>query len=307
MAAAVVKACEFVPVLGMPTRVIKYCIDSACNTGCQDRLFLVIPGNPGVADYYDEFMKRLCTITHTPAWSVSHAGHVLPPEDGKQELYKKLSYELCSLEGQIRHKVAFIKENIPKDVKLILIGHSIGCYIILKILSQLKHRMLRCYMLFPTVERMAVSPNGRVYTPLLKYARWLAPILARTLGVFPASYKRKLLEWHFDEEAMPESVYEATLCLVNPFTLANSLYMAHYEMQTVKDLDESLIRENKDLLSFYFGRDDAWCPQEYFYDTKTRFPDLDARLCENGYSHAFVLGEGVHMADLVAEWVKPYF
>ena len=218
-----------------------------------------------------------------------------------------MSYELCSLEGQIRHKVAFIKENIPEDVKLILIGHSIGCYIILKILSQLNHRILRCYMLFPTIERMAVSPNGRIYTPLLKYARWLAPIFARTVGIIPASYKRKLLEWHFDEEGMPESVYEATLCLFNPCTLANSLYMAHCEMQTVKDLDEGLMKEHKDLLSFYFGRDDAWCPQEYFYETKTRFPDLDARLCENGYSHAFVLGEGIHMADLVAEWVKPYF
>lgn len=218
----------------------------------------------------------------------------------------KLSYEVCSLEGQIRHKVAFIKENIPEDVKLILIGHSIGCYMVLKSLSQLNHKKLRCYMLFPTIERMAISPNGKVFTPLLKYTRWLAPVTAKILSFIPDRYKRKLLEWHFSGKSLPESVYDATLSLFNPFTLANSLYLAHNEMQIVRELDENLIKENAELLSFYFGRTDAWCPQEYFYNMKTRFPSVDARMCENGYSHAFVLGESVHMADLMADWIKPY-
>ena len=105
---------------------------------------------------------------------------------------------------------------------------------------------------------------------------------------------------------MPESVYAATLSLINPFSVGNSLFMAHHEMQTVKALDSKLIEENLDRLSFYFGRTDHWCPKEYFYDIKKNFPSLDARLCENGYSHAFVLGESVHMADVVAEWVKQY-
>ena len=47
----------------------------------------IIPGNPGVADYYDEFMKTLHGLTYTPVWAVSHAGHVLPPEGGNQQLY----------------------------------------------------------------------------------------------------------------------------------------------------------------------------------------------------------------------------
>jgi predicted alpha/beta hydrolase family esterase len=74
------------------------------------------------------------------------------------------------LEGQIRHKLTFIRDYLPKDVKLILIGHSIGCYMILKLLDDLEsHQVLRCFMLFPTIERMAESPKGQVATPLLKY------------------------------------------------------------------------------------------------------------------------------------------
>ena len=216
----------------------------------------------------------------------------------------KLSYEVCSLDGQIRHKVAFIKEYIPEDVKLILIGHSIGCYIILKILSQLNHTTLRCFMLFPTIERMAVSPNGKVYTPALKYLRWLAPLSARGIGYIPSKYKMKLLKWHFGDKNLPDSIYEATFSLLNPFSVGNSLFMAHHEMQTVKELDDKLIEENIDRLSFYFGRTDHWCPQEYYHDMKRNYPSLDARLCENGYSHAFVLGESTHMADVVAEWMQ---
>lgn len=44
--------------------------------------------------------------------------------------------DLYSLEGQIHHKMAFIEEFISTDSKLILIGHSIGCYVILEMLNR---------------------------------------------------------------------------------------------------------------------------------------------------------------------------
>jgi hypothetical protein len=62
-----------------------------------------------------------------------------------------------TLEGQIQHKVTFIRDHVPEDVTLILIGHSIGCYIILSIMPEITptFSVLRCFMLFPTIERMA--------------------------------------------------------------------------------------------------------------------------------------------------------
>lgn len=49
------------------------------------------------------------------------------------------SENLYSLEGQIHHKMAFVNTFVPRDRRLILIGHSIGCYIVLELLKRLPH------------------------------------------------------------------------------------------------------------------------------------------------------------------------
>lgn len=55
---------------------------------------------------------------------------------------------------------------MPSDVKIHLIGHSIGAWMILQLLEneRIRSRIQKCYMLFPTVERMMESPNGWVFT-----------------------------------------------------------------------------------------------------------------------------------------------
>lgn len=40
------------------------------------------------------------------------------------------------LRGQIEHKLSFIRKNVPKDVKLVLIGHSIGAYMIIEMMKR---------------------------------------------------------------------------------------------------------------------------------------------------------------------------
>lgn len=43
--------------------------------------------------------------------------------------------DIYGLRGQIEHKISFLRTQVPKDVKLILIGHSIGSYMVLQILK----------------------------------------------------------------------------------------------------------------------------------------------------------------------------
>lgn len=42
---------------------------------------------------------------------------------------------LYSILGQVRHKVAFIEEHVPADCELTLVGHSVGCFVILQLLK----------------------------------------------------------------------------------------------------------------------------------------------------------------------------
>lgn len=66
-------------------------------------------------------------------------------------------------------QIAFIEQYIPKDAKLHLVGHSIGCWMILQLLKNedFAKRVVKCYLLFPTIERMAETPNGRFLTRIV--------------------------------------------------------------------------------------------------------------------------------------------
>lgn len=214
-----------------------------------------------------------------------------------------------TLQGQIQHKVSFIKENISDSVKLILIGHSIGCYIILNILPQLlpNYSVLRCFMLFPTIEKMAKTPNGAIFTPALVYFRWVLTTLVKLLSYLGPSVHRKMIRYHFSDCSVPDCGVEATLNLFNPACVNYSTFMAKEEMKVVADLQEELVKKYIDKMSFYYGAKDKWCPKEYCYKMQAEFPGADIRLCQMDFSHAFVLDAGKEMADTVWDWVQGHW
>lgn len=43
---------------------------------------------------------------------------------------------MFGLNGQIEHKLAFIRKHVPRETSLVLVGHSIGCYIILEVMKR---------------------------------------------------------------------------------------------------------------------------------------------------------------------------
>ena len=50
---------------------------------------------------------------------------------------------MFTLEGQIQHKVCFINEHIPDDTEIVLIGHSVGAYVVLEIMNRVEsHKIL---------------------------------------------------------------------------------------------------------------------------------------------------------------------
>lgn len=218
---------------------------------------------------------------------------------------EKASYSVCTLDGQIEHKLAFITEHIPSDVKLVLIGHSIGCYMILKLLENLNpQQVLRCFMLFPTIERMAISPKGQVATPMLKYLRWMGTIIVQCLSYLSPHLQYRMILWYFRNMTVPDCIYNASMSLFDPFCVSNVMYMANIEMQAVKQLDTGLIQKHLPKLSFYYGSDDHWCPKTYYYEFVEKFPHADTRLCTDDHDHAFVLEGSQQMADILSSWVK---
>ncbi|XP_058035540.1 lipid droplet-associated hydrolase isoform X3 [Ahaetulla prasina] len=130
-------------------------------------LFLVIPGNPGLVGFYRTFIEALYFSLNQqyPVWVVSHGGHCKIPHEikRKEEMVSNDTDDVFGLQGQAEHKLKFLRKFVPKDVKLILIGHSIGSYLALKIMKHSPEvEILRSILLFPTIERMAQSPQANI-------------------------------------------------------------------------------------------------------------------------------------------------
>ena len=218
--------------------------------------------------------------------------------------------DYLSLDGQIQHKLAYISDYIPAGKRLILIGHSIGCYVILKMLSNDTdnsldhHDVAKCYLLFPTIERIARSPNGQFFTPLLKYFSWMIPLITLPLLFLPYQIKRFFVEKFFGVGQVPQCAVDATIKLLSPSSCRNSLYLTNIEMQSVCSLDTETISKNIERLCFYYGTNDAWCPVEYHHTMKQLFPTGKIYLCSRDIEHAFVLKHSKEMASIVSDWLQ---
>jgi len=199
------------------------------------------------------------------------------------------------------------------DLKLILIGHSIGCWMICEMIKKmkpdLKKQILKAFLLFPTIERMALSPNGRFLTPLVTYIpSWILAFPLHLFRLLPQSWRRFLVRFYFRGRGhIPDCVYRATLTLARPQSVANSLHLYYEEAYTVIEPDLDFIQANSSKLRFYYGTTDAWVPISYYREMKELFPDGDIRLCEEGYEHAFVIRSSEEMALVVWGWVLELF
>uniref|UniRef100_A0A663MML2 Lipid droplet-associated hydrolase n=1 Tax=Athene cunicularia TaxID=194338 RepID=A0A663MML2_ATHCN len=243
-------------------------------------LFMIIPGNPGLAGYYRTFIQALyCGLNQQyPVWVVSHAGHCKPPSDTD---IKELE-DVFGLNGQVEHKLNFLKKNVSKDIKLVLIAHSIGCYITLE--------MMKVVLSSPSIPIKATPPE-RKFT-LFKGG------VAQLLNFIRLPQERVNVGSQFSKNCCVLTLLHVS------FSTANILYMASQEMMKVVERDSTTIKQNLKKLIFYYGTGDSWCPQHYYDEIKMDFPDGDIRLCEKGLRHAFVLDASKEMAAMITDWLQ---
>lgn len=168
----------------------------------------------------------------SPNWKSSH----------DKDAVEENSFPL-SLEEQITHKKKFLEEHIAPHSKIILVGHSIGAYIILNLLKTCNRAsdITKAILLFPTIERMAVSPNGRYVTPMVKYFKWLAVSAVAVFSILPDVFKQSLVKWWLsDRENLMLSSVESVLKLLTPQSINGIVTMAQDEMKEVVHPDDEV-------------------------------------------------------------------
>jgi pimeloyl-ACP methyl ester carboxylesterase len=300
----------FVIVNGVSTHVITWggWVEDKLNADHKE-IVLLITGNPGLAGYYTNFLTKLQSRIGVPVWAVSLAGHVLPPRTSTHSLPAlRQNPELYNLRGQVEHKLAFIEKYIPENVQIIFIGHSIGAKMILEVLknSTTRSRVKKAYLLFPTIERMAESPNGVLMTRVIKH---IVPVIIMLVWAFtflPVLVRKFLLSVHFILRRIPTHHVAPTMKLMNPTVLSNVLFLALDEMEKVKELDDKVLTDASDLLFLYYGTTDGWVPLKYWKDMVQNHPEVKCVVCEKRIDHAFVLHYSDEMADILSDLIQEH-
>jgi len=293
---------SFVSVNGLPAKLI------TLGDGIQARpkkIILIIPGNPGLASYYEDFMLSLKSKLpdEYSIWTLGHGGHDIPK--GGENIPSLSDHgELFNLESVIKQKIDFVKANISSDQEVTLIGHSIGAKMVIEVIRANVANVKKGCLLFPTIENMITSPAGkRMKYTVKSFPTYLLMSIAWMMSCLPKTVLSKMVRFWLQLKSTPHltnSCLEATLDLINSRVIQNVLFLLIFELNTILDLDYNLINELKGKLWFYYGVDDHWVPLKYHEDLVKNVPNVDAEVCTENIAHAFVLASSHKMAEIVA-------
>jgi pimeloyl-ACP methyl ester carboxylesterase len=177
-------------------------------------LIFFITGNPGLISYYDTFLSTLHLLLSNTATTASDLFHIYGQslagfeQDDKLPATRSVPW---SLDDQIEILLHVLnkqkilsgpRKDQPYDT-IILIGHSVGTYIIMEMLNRLRKsssplKLRGAILLFPTVTHLAKSPSGvrlssffripgfpRAVSMLAKTLLWPLPrlVLKRLVGL----------------------------------------------------------------------------------------------------------------------------
>lgn len=206
----------------------------------------------------------------------------------------------------LHFQIDAIKANIPSTTRIHLIGHSIGSYISLQLLKEptISSRITASYCLFPTIEYMKDTKNGKFLTNFVSYIVPLILFLALIFSHLPSFLQNFLLYVYFKINCIPKMHMKAVAELINAAVLEKVFFMAFDEMEKVKERDNVIIRHNLKKLKFYYAANDGWAPVSYFSKLKEEIPEVDAEVCTRKFDHTFVLKSSRDVGNMVAEWIK---
>ncbi|KAJ8664255.1 hypothetical protein QAD02_005917 [Eretmocerus hayati] len=303
--------CATVKIHDVPTEVITYgrWIEEGIVADGKKDIVIIITGNPGIPAFYKEFAENIQSKlpTEVPIWIVGHTGHTKPPDNVPNMFVDtKTGRHLYDMRGNLDHKAEFIKKYVPPDARIHIIAHSIGSWFALNLLrdKEISDKVVKCYLLFPTIERMAESPSGRFLTNIVLRVAAFIMFLAWIFTLFPHIMQVILIRVFGFFYGIPANCVGAVIQLIHPSSLRRIFLLAKQEMMLVKDLDNALITEHKKKLYFYYGSKDGWTPIRYYEDLKAKYPDVDAHLCRRGFQHSFVLKDAVEMGKMVGDLIN---
>ncbi|XP_060521533.1 lipid droplet-associated hydrolase-like [Cylas formicarius] len=271
-----------------------------------NEIIVVLLGIPGSVGFYEAFAKALFDKSGIPVWCIGHAGHNFPPKNSKIQFPPFEDHlDLYSLKGQIEHKIDFFRKYVPAGAKVHLVGHSVGAYIALEILDhpEVKNKVDDLYLLFPTIEGMASTRNGkhlnnfvRPLQSVLGFLIWIYVMLPNFLATILVYVYMLIMNIPIKLHA--ENIKE----FLKPGTTKRALFMAFQKLDYMKERNSEVIKRNVKKIKFLYSKFDQWTEPNCWIKLKEDIPEVDVEV--TCIDHTFVFYNNDDVAEKVIGWIK---
>jgi hypothetical protein len=217
---------------------------------------------------------------------VNHLGH----HSFDSHRMVNFQHQFYGLDDQIKHKIQVVEKIIDEnpDARLIFAGHSIGAYMIMRMLIERPDfKSKAIFHLFPTLHSLKVAPFVQILSvPLIR------DIICPVLAYVPDFMKQYIL--NLSGTSRDEALLANAPSYFHSSTLRNIFYLVRDEVNTLQSIRPEEIKflsEYSKQSKFFFTRYDPYVPLEMVQDYRTMFPDSEIYKFEDKdkVKHAFVL------------------
>lgn len=197
----------------------------------------------------------------------------------------------------------FVEKYIPKNTKIHLIGHSVGSYMILELLKDkvFNSKVVSVNLLFPAIEYMAETPNGKMLANFVKPIVWLIIFFAAFFMFLPTVIRNFLILCYMKIAGVHEVHLKTIVQFVNPHILEKVFFLAFEELDQMKERNNKVIKENYEKINFVYGDQDGWAPQNYCDRLKKDIPECNTH--ETHFNHAFVLRQSKDVGEYLLKHI----
>ncbi|OWM82567.1 lipid droplet-associated hydrolase isoform X2 [Punica granatum] len=264
---------------------------------------LFIPGNPGVITFYKDFLESLYELLGG-SMSVTAVGHI----SQSQKDWEK--GRLFSLQEQIDHKVDFIRQEMQDtEVPIILVGHSIGSYISIKVFQKSPKKVIYCIGLYPFLKLNPDSVQQSIIKKLARSSIACAAVsfIMASLGFLPSRLSEFIVAKSIGKSWSRTAIEATCSHLLKYHTMQNVLFMAKTEFEKLSEEPEwAFLKTNRSKIAFLFGIDDHWGPLKMFEEISGQVPEIALSIEREGHTHAFccTVAGSTWVAQHVASLIK---
>ncbi|WCL49618.1 hypothetical protein [Leptospira sp. GIMC2001] len=263
------------------------------------KFIFIIPGNPGIADYYNNLKNLLESGLgrYTSIHILPYYGFRKDKPDRLYNLIEETEDKIDQIEAilNLHTKNTSIKKSKSKSEKkekfqIILIGHSIGGWIAKEIaIRNPQLPIKKIFLIFPFLKLDPNSKIQRIFKYLLKYDLYsfIALTLYKVIRILPYSFTNKLLKglWNSMNQDSQKITQEYFLrCSHIPRSV---IHLARSEFKVLdQDLDKNFFNTNPRKIHLIYNDQDIWAPISHLKEIQNLNPNISSSLLK-GDLHDF--------------------